>query len=349
MDENTRPSAEESPAPPSPDPAAQAPGAPPVPAAPPESPEPEPRRRRGKIVLALVLVAVALGAMGVAGWIYYEDLTTKREAVERLDEATALVEAADKVVLDVDEVVRAEIGAEVGAQAEELAPQLPGAMDDLADALSLIEESLPDLPDEEIVYAVALEASAKARLDMLEEAGQILEANRKAAAALTLATEAWDLVLEADELSTEAVEEYNKLTREGVTKSSELTDKARENIVKAKELFSEAATGFPEVDLEGYVEYCDAKLDALEISKQADEAWLAGKPAEANTLGEKYNEAEKELVERAKELPSSPAEAIAEAYEELAGEATEAYFEARTRATEADAYLREVAGDTHSD
>lgn len=280
---------------------------------------------------------------------YYENLTTRRLAVERLDEATALVEAADQVVLDVDEVVRAEIDAEVGEQATEVAPRVPGAIDELTEALALIEEALRDLPDEELAYAAALEASAKARLEMLEQAEVILKANEKAAAVLEPATNAWDLVLEAEELSSEAVDEYNKLTREGVTRSSELTAESREKVVKAKGLFSEAATGFPEADLADYVEYCDAKLNALEISKQADEAWLAGRPEEANRLGEEYNQAETELVERVEGLPASPSEPIAAAYEELAGEATEAYFEARSRATEADAYLREIAGEPDSD
>lgn len=304
---------------------------------------PPPRGPR-KDVMALVIVAatIAIVALGIAGWMYYEITTAQRAAVELLENATELVESADAVVLDFDEVVRAEIDSEMTTRVAGVADRVPGAVDDLEEALDLIAESLEDLPDDEIAYARALESSARARLEMLEGADTILDANRKAAAALGPATEGWDLLLESNQLSREAVEEYNKLTRESVTRSAELTREADTKIREAKTLFSEAATGFPEAELSTYIEYSDAKIAALEISKQADEAFLADRPAEANTLSERFNEAERELAEKAAELPATPAEPIAAAYESLAGAATEAYFQARARATEADARLREV-------
>jgi len=179
---------------------------------------------------------------------------------------------------------------------------------------------------------------------MLEHAEPILDANRKAASALGPATRGWELILEANDLSRSAVEEYNKLTRESVTRSAELTRESNDKVTQASDLFSQAATGFPEADLSMYVEYAEQKAAALAISMQADEAFLANRPAEANTLGDRFNEAEKELAEKARELPDSPAEPIAAAYEDLAGTATESYFQARARATEADARLREADG-----
>jgi hypothetical protein len=301
-------------------------------------------RRKGLVTAAIAVAVIAIIALGVAGWMYYETTASQRAAVELLEEATALVESADAVVLDLDEVVRAEIDSEMTTRVVEVAAVVPRAVDELEEALALIDESLEDLPDDEIAYARALESSAKARLEMLEQAEPILDANGKAAAALGPATDGWALVLEANELSRQAVEEYNKLTRESVTRSAELTRESNGKVTEAKALFSEAATGFPEADLSMYIEYCDAKLAALLISKEADEAFLGNRPAEANTLSNRFNEAEKELAEKARELPDSPAEPIAAAYEALAGGATDAYFQARARATEADARLREADG-----
>ncbi len=315
--------------------------APPVAAQPPEEPTPP---RTGPRIALIAITVIAVAMLGLALWFQHETRKEQQAAVAQLDEATALVERADEVVLEVDEVVRAEIDTELGARAEQLEPRLPSAGEDLATAIRLIERSRPNLPEGELDYADALREAADARLEMLEKAETILEFNIKAAAALEPALEAWGLVVEAGSLTVEAVEEYNKLTREGVTRSSELTGEAEEKVGRAQELFSEAATGFPETDFDAYLEYCDEKLAAIEISKQADVAFLADRPQEANTLSARYNDAERELAEKAAELPASPAEPIADAYERHAGEATEEYFEARARASEADGRLRMLAG-----
>lgn len=338
MDDSSRPDPDTSPEPSGPAgaPPAAPPAAPDAPTLPPSGP------RKDLVAVVVVVAAIAVIALGIAGWMYYQTTASQRAAVELLEGATALVESADAVVLDLDEVVRAEIDSEMTTRVAEVAEAVPGAIEKLEEALVFIDESLEDLPDDEIAYARALRSSAKARLEMFEQADPILDTNKKAAAALEPATRAWALVLEANGLSRQAVEEYNKLTRESVTRSAELTRQSNGKVIEAKALFSEAATGFPEADLSMYIEYTEAKLAALVISKQADEAFLGNRPAEANTLGNRFNEAERALAEKAKELPDSPAEPIAAAYEALAGKATEAYLQARARATEADARLREA-------
>ena len=50
------------------------------------------------------------------------------------------------------------------------------------------------------------------------------------------------------------------------------------------------------------------------------------------------------MIELAKTLPDSPVEAVAFAYEELADEDTTSYFDARQKATRADAALQEYGG-----
>lgn len=340
MDDTSGPGAEVAPEP------SAAGGAPPItPPAPSETPALPPNGRRKGVTVAIVIVAVvAIAALGIAGWMYYQTTAAQRVAVEQLEEATALVESADAVVLDLDEIVRSEISSEMTTQVAEVAEAVPGAVEELEEAIVLIDESVDDLPDDEIAYARALRDSASARLDMLAQADPILDANAKAAAALGPATSGWELVLEANALSREAVTEYNKLTRESVTRSAELTRESEAKVREAKDLFSVAATSFPEADLSMYIEYCDAKIAALEISKKADEAFLANQPAQANTLSDQFNAAEKELATTAAELPASPAVPIAAAYQDLAGEATALYFQARAQATEADARLREADG-----
>ncbi|HET6498048.1 MAG TPA: hypothetical protein VFH17_03235 [Coriobacteriia bacterium] len=295
---------------------------------------------------ALVAVAVTLAvvAIGIAGWIYYQTVTEQRDAVERLERATADVERAEAAVLALDEVVRADVASLTTTRVAEVASQMPTATTDLDEAIALIDGSVEMLPDEEVAYARALRDSAEARREMLQHAGPILEASEKAAAAYGPAMRAWESMREAKELSRQAVAEYNKLTRESVTRSAQLTRQANAKITEARTRLDEAAAAFPEVDLSMYRAYSDEKLAALLLAKQADEAFLAGRLVEANTLGARFNAAERELAAKAATLPASPAAQITAAFDRVAGEAKTAYLEARERATEADDRLRRLEG-----
>jgi len=296
-------------------------------------------RRRGRTWMWVAIGVVVLGALAAAGYFGYQTITARQAAEDQLDRAITYVERADAVVLDVDEIVRAEIDPELEQRAEEEIESIPGAEDDLNEAIALIERALPDLPESRRAEALALRGSAETRLDMLEPAVVILEANAMAARALGPADEGWDLVLEAEKHADTAVVEYNKLTDESVAKAKEITEQAQTTIREGRDMLQEAADAFPDADLAPFVEYADAKLDALAISQRANDAFLAGNNAQANELSKQYNAAESTLFEQAKELPASPAAQIAHAYEDKAGDATTEYFDARDRATEADAAL----------
>ena len=300
---------------------------------------PPPKKKRFTVWVWILFVVAMLLAAG--GALYgYQLVLDRSAATENLDEATALVEKADEVVLEVDDIILTPIDPAVGERAAAALETTTQATADLEEAIRLIDEAMPDLPDEEIDRAQALRDSAEARVAMLTLATPILQANVKAAEAMTPAMEGWDLLLEAEELSDQAVTEYNKLTKDAVRKSKTLTESSQKKTTEAKAKFEAAAVAYPEAEFTPYIEYCDAKLAALAISIKADDAYLADKPEEANKLSDDYNKADKALVEQAKGLPDSPADVISEAYEAEAGETTEVYFVARERATEADDRLR---------
>lgn len=340
MEDDAKPTPEEAPAQSTGAEAAHAPAAIPTQTA------SEPERRRSVITVAIVVVAlIAIVALGVAGWAYYKNTSAQRAAVDQLGEATALMKAADEVVLALDTVVQSEIASITAAQLGDVKEEVPSTTGKIGKALDLIDEAVADLPASEVAYARALRDTAVARLAMLEQAEPILDGNAKMLAALGPATEAWSLVDEGTELSREAVVQYNKLTKESITQSTALTGQAMAKFTEAKELFSKAATAFPEADLEQFVAFCGQRVTALTYSKQANEAHLAGKIAEANALGDKFNSAERDLVAKAGKLPASPKVPIAAAYDALVSEASARYFQARAQATEADSRLREAGAD----
>jgi len=285
------------------------------------------------VVLGVVVLAIA----GTLGWGVMSD---RLESAKKLDSATVLVESADRAVIAIDEVVRAELTAEVGRKARELEPTVAPAKRQLEDAVALVDAAYPHLNDTERRRAKLLRTTANAKTQMLEQAPTILSANAKAAQAQPLAEDAWARTLAADKLADSAVASYNKLTKAGVQASAVNNAKAEQGFKEARDLFSQAATAFPEAGMDRYIAYVDQKLVVVSISRKSDAAWLAGKPAEANALIATYNAADAKGVAMAKALPASPATAIADAYKAMADAATEAYFEARKRASAADQELK---------
>ncbi|MDP2232168.1 MAG: hypothetical protein Q8K89_00910, partial [Actinomycetota bacterium] len=252
------------------------------------------------------------------------------------------LEKADATVLDIDEVVRAEVDAKLADKARGLIGKIDDAAADLNEAADLVSKAQPGLNDVDRKRAKATKAAIDERLTMLGVANAILDANAKAGVALDPATKGWDTMLEGDRLADAAVVEYNKLTKAGVSASTSLTADAEAKIRAGRALMSEAATAFPEAGLKLYVEYADGKLALLATSKKSNAAWLLGDITSANKLISQYNADEKTVIVIAKRLPESPARAVADAYQKLAGAATDTYFEARERATKADATLKDM-------
>ncbi len=304
----------------------------------PEAPEPVGKKSHALWITLGVVFGLAL--LGGVGWYGYQLNATRSAASDQLREATGLIEDADVVVLEIDQVVRAEITAQVGEDAALALPKVDTAAADLDAAAVMLEAARPDLTDADVVRADALIASAVARLKMLEQATPILEANQAAGAAISPAEEGWILALDGEKFADEAVKEYNKLTKAAVSKSATLTVQAEAKFKEAKAKFDEANKAFEAAGLVVYVTYIDQKLAAIAISKQADAAFTAGNNAKANEYSNQYNAKDKQVIALAKTLPKSPSTLIATAYETQAGDPTKAYFQAREEATQADDELR---------
>jgi len=296
------------------------------------------RRNRPWIIAAAIVIVIALA---VAGYVAYTSATRSQAAADRLNEAQVLVEQADDTVLAVDEVVRSEVTTATGADASSAATRVPDARQDLERALELIDEAAPDLDEDLAPRAVQLRTAADARLEMLAVADSILTANVKAAAALGPAEKAWAAAVEAEKLTDQAVAQYNRLNKPGVTASKTLNMRAQTGFTRSRELFGLAEAAFPEAAFEAYRAYVEGKLRLVQISLQSDNAYLAGNIVGANRLAASYNAEEQKVIVLAKRLPDSPSRTIATAYESIAGSATAEYFSAREKATEADARLRE--------
>jgi len=290
-------------------------------------------------VIAAVIVLLLLGA----GIIYGLRETARISAAEaKLDEAITLLADVEDTVIAADDIIQAEITPELEATATAVLAELPQASADLQDAIDLLVQARVDLREDDQVLAQALQTAAEARADMLTEAETILEANRVAAAAIGPATESWALVAEAEKLSQDAVVQYNKHTKAGVTKSTELSKEASATLTEARSAMETATAIFPEAELQQFIDYIDARGKLLQTSMAIDAKWLSGKVAEANDMLDDYTKQEKALIAQGAKLPASPTVAIADAYEALATDPTDRYFAARDEARAADERVREI-------
>ncbi len=285
------------------------------------------------VVLAVVAVLAAV-AVGLAVWF------RGTKADQDLDRAVALIESADRLVVEVDEVVRSQVTSQSTVPASRAATRAAEAAALLEKAVASIDESLPRLRRDGARRAADLREAATARLDMLAQAPSILDVTVKAASALSLARTSWEHVLAADRLSDRAVASYNKLTAEGVKRSQSLNKQAALELAAAREGFGKAEAVFPEAGFERYIAYVDLRIQLNGLSQRSDTDWLAGRLEQANVTIATYNDLDARAVAAAKELPASPEKAIADAYAAFAGPATDEYYRARAKATAADARLR---------
>ena len=88
---------------------------------------------------------------------------------------------------------------------------------------------------------------------MLEHAEVILDVNIAAATALGDGNAGWDLVLEAEKLADAAVVEYNKLTKDAVRKSQDLSTQAERKLTEGRTKLDAAEKAFPAATLEVFV------------------------------------------------------------------------------------------------
>ena len=296
-----------------------------------------PRRNRTVWITLITLGAVVLAVASVSAW---RVMGGRLEAARQLDRATLMVERADNTVIAFDEVVRAEVSPSTAIKARQVEPRIESARKELEASLKLIDSAMPRLTDDERRRAMLLKTAAAARIEMLDSAPAILSANIKASDATPLASGAWTSTLAAAKMTERAVAEYNKLTKSGVQASATFNAQAEQAFTESRDLFSRAATAFPEAGLERYVAYLDQKLKQVALSRQSDAAWMAGDISQTNRLIAAYNVEDAKSVALVKELPVTPSVAIADAYKQLADPATAAYFEGRRKAADADKALK---------
>lgn len=300
-----------------------------------------PRKPRKALRVALVLVAVTV--VGAAALVGVGRLSSASSARGNLDNAIEKLSAAEPGVLQVDNAVRSEITSALVPASTEALDVSAEASSDLNDALAYLDDAVPGLSNGDAVLAAAVRDAVLARKSMLSEADSVLKVDARAGAVLDAARDAWTLAAEAGTLTVNAATEYNKHTKAGVEASTKASNEATAKLKAARSLLDTVTAGFPEADMAPFTSYIDARLKLLDSSRKIDSTWLAGKVEDANKLLDAYNAEEKKVVAQATALTTTPAGALAAAYETLTEDAIARYFEARDAARAADDRVKAAA------
>ncbi|TDB38021.1 MAG: hypothetical protein D9V44_08235 [Actinobacteria bacterium] len=301
----------------------------------------QPRKPRKALRVALVLVAVTV--VGAAALIGVGRLSSASSARGDLDSAIEKLSAAEPGVLQVDNAVRSEITSALVPASTEALDVSAAASSDLNDALAYLDEAVSGLSNGDAVLAAAVRDAVLARKSMLSEADSVLKVDMRAGAVLDAARDAWTLAAEAGTLTVNAATEYNKHTKAGVEASTKASNEATAKLKAARSLLDTVTAGFPEADMSPFTSYIDARLKLLDSSRKIDATWLSGKVEDANKLLDAYNAEEKKVVAQATALTTTPAGALAAAYETLTKDAIARYFEARDAARAADDRVKAAA------
>ena len=292
-----------------------------------------------------VLAVIALVASGWYAWSAYDRV---RRSESELARAAALLEEAEEDLLLVDDAVQVEIGATVASSTVEAVDLATSVRDDAQEASEIIDEVLDILPEDRVAYAEALKDSADARVEMMDLAPEILEADIRAATAIQYADQAVAEIKASEDLSAQAVAEFNKHTADGVRASDALSVQAEGKLQAAQSLIASATASFPGADFSAFTGYVEAKISLIALAKEIDAVWLAGDIAGSNAKLDTYNQRDAEVVAMAQALPASVRDPIANAYNAETADVSKRYFDARERARAAGervSELREAAAD----
>lgn len=312
------------------------------------APAPGARSRKPVGALGWAIAVLAVIALVAAGWYAWSSYDRVRRSESELARAAALLEDAEEDLLVVDDAVQIEIGAEVASSTVAAVDLASSVRDDAREASEIVDDVVGSLPDDRVAYAEALKDSADARVEMMELAPEILEADIKAATAIQYADQAVAEIKASEDLSAQAVAEFNRHTADGVRASDALSVQAEGKLQAAQSLIASATASFPGADFAAFTGYVDAKIALITLAKEIDAQWLAGDIAGSNAKLDTYNQRDAEVVAMAQALPASVRDPIANAYNTQTAEASKKYFDARERARQAGervSELREAAAD----
>lgn len=306
------------------------------------------RRLRRAAAVALSVCACCLLAGSGALWLANE-YECEQQRLATLDRAFDEMEKADALILSMDDAVMAEASDLSFDDIDAVHVGIDDADMHLNAACSFASDAASSLRGEAASEAAGrVSVSAEARRRMMQYAAALLTADREAKTAVDAAQECWDLVLEADAHMKQAVSLVADTTEENVAASQESTDEAATLLVRAQERLEDALRECPSADFSALSAYIAKRIEQNGFASSSNQAICVQDKATAESWNDRYNQADAEAVRLAAALPAKPAQPILDALDAQTAETRALYADARKRAAESDAFIRDYLGQSGS-
>lgn len=303
-------------------------------------------RRIRRAIVAMLVSSASVAALVIGGLYVTREYQEYTRSMGLLDKAFTEISRADELVIEMDEIVTKEVTEASRDEMASVGQGMENAELHLKAATAFAEEVTADMASQESKDAAAkVVESADARRTMMQHAEVLMKADIEALEAVSVAEEAWGIVEEANSLMQEAAALVSDTTVENTRESQAKSERATELLEGASAKLDEATGLYPEADFSVLREYIAKRIEQNGFAVQSDQAIYVQDKATAESFNEEYNRADAEAVDLASRLPKKPAQPILDAFQENVEEERALYFEARQRAAESDAFIREYLGE----
>lgn len=299
-------------------------------------------RRFAAIAVASLCCCACIGAAALFAANAYEqsksNLALLSQAFDEIEKADSLVLSMDDLVMKDESIVTVEELAELEQGMSDAGVHLNAACAFSDEAFQAMGES----PGKDAARQVS--ESADARRDMMKYAEALLHADADARSAVESAERCWDQMLEADGLMKEAADLVADTTVENVTASQGKSEQAIALLDEAAASLASAQAECPSADFSALAALIEKKREQNVYAVESDKAIYIQDKATAESFNESYNRADAEAVELAAALPERPAQPILDRLDAQTSETRSRYLDARKRAAESDAFIRDYLG-----
>ncbi|NLG10411.1 MAG: hypothetical protein GX562_02610 [Coriobacteriaceae bacterium] len=306
------------------------------------------KRARWPFVIAALLVFIVVG-----GGLTYAFITAdaasresaRKEGYAMIDQAVSLISEADKVVIAIDKAVENPVEDDGLSQLDALIDQIPSTrvtLNQAADTARQANTLFSNAEDKDLCQHVI--DAADYRNEMLSYGKALTQNDIDAMKSAIALNEAWNLIIAADKDMRNAVEVVDGVHSNKVAEAIELNKSALEKIKQAAEKTIEAEAAYSNVDVSSISNYLIVREAAIKLAIESDEALSDNDIDLAREKNDEYTAKDAEAIEAAKQIPTEPMQLIVTVYEATTRELRASYHEVRTKAADADAYIRVYVG-----
>jgi len=307
-----------------------------------------PRRRRWPIPIAILLAAIILG--GAVTYLVLSSQAQTREANRTagyvlLDEAIALIQESDTVVIVLDAATTTEVSQSNLSERKVLLERVPSTLETLSSAEEGARAALSMFTsDDDKELAQHVINAAVNRRDMLTSGETIITKDIAAMNSALFFGQAWALIVSAD-TELRATTELSRTggyyaLQEAIARNNEILL----SLDRALEIVTQAHEAFPEADYDAVFDYLDLKSQSILLAIAADQAILDGDIDLLNARNAEFELKDAAVVNAAGKIPPEPLTLIIVAYDAATEDARALYNSARANAAEADRFIREYVG-----